>query len=172
MAAKWSKMRAAPQEDTPNDFCQPMQNTIKTILSAKRKSFLHSKPIFHFFAPATEMDLFMTARKLDCKLALNLCQWLRAAGYGEINGALIFREEYFSVITHGALTGCIAFARDELGNSYAFKPGDGGIYYIVRNERAYARMADNFQTFLHELIQRNYDLAQWRETLVVVRDED
>lgn len=149
-----------------------MQNTIKTILSAKRKQFLQNKPVFHFYAPATEMDLFMTARKLDCKLAVGLCQWLRAAGYGDINDTLIFRNEYFSAVTHGALTGCITFARDELGNSYAFKPGDGGIYYIARYESAYARMTGDFLTFLHELIRRDYDLAKWRETLVMVNDDN
>ena len=148
-----------------------MQNTIKTVLSAKRKLFLQKKPIFHFFAPASEMDLFMTARKLDCKLAVGLCQWLRTAGYGDINDTLIFRSEYFSAITHGALTGCVIFARDELGNSYAFKPGDGGIYYIARYESAYARMAEDFHSFLHELIRRDYKLAQWRETLVMVNDD-
>lgn len=148
-----------------------MQNTIKTILSAKRKHFLLTKPVFHFFAPATEMDLFMTARKLDCKLAVGLCQWLRAAGYGEINETLIFRDEYFSTITHGALTGCVTFARDELGNSYAFKPSDGGIFFISRHESAYAQMADNFLAFFHELIRRDYNLAQWRVNLSMVNDD-
>lgn len=148
-----------------------MQNTIKTVLSAKRKYFLISKPVFHFFAPATEMNLFMTARKLDCKLAVGLCQWLRAAGYGDINETLIFRDEYFSAISHGALTGCVTFARDELGNAYAFKPSDGSIYYISRYESAYARMADDFRSFLHELIRRDYNLAQWRETLSLTNDD-
>ncbi len=157
-------------EEAADNACYAMQTTIKTILSAKRKSFLHSKPVFHFVAPATEMDLFMTARKLDCKLALSLCQWLRAAGYGDINGTLIFRDEYFGTISGGALAGYVTFARDEQGNVYAFKPGDGGIYYISRDEAAYARMSDNFQHFLDELIQRDYNLGAWRDTLSVVND--
>src|SRR5512143_454557 len=97
-----------------------MQDTIKTILSAKRKYFLHSKPVFHFFAPAAEMDLFITARKLNCKLTVGLSRWLRTAGYGDINETLIFRDEFFSLITEGTLAGCVTFARDELGNTYAF----------------------------------------------------
>jgi len=148
-----------------------MQNTIKTILSARRKSFLSSKPIFHFYAPATEMDLFMTARRLDCKMAVSLCQWLRAAGYGDINDTLIFRDEYFAPISHGALTGYITFAHDEAGNAYAFKPGDGGIYFISAHEAGYARMANDFRDFLQELIQRDYNLPQWRETLKLTRDD-
>ncbi len=148
-----------------------MQNTIKTILAARRKSFLSSKPIFHYSSPATEMDLFMTARKLDCKLAVGLCQWLRAAGYGDINDVLIFRPEYMAAVTHGALTGYITFAHDEAGNAYAFKPGDGGIYFISQHESAYARMADDFRSFLQELIRRDYNLAAWREALNMTRDE-
>ncbi len=148
-----------------------MQNTIKIILSAKRRSFLTSKPVFHYHAPATEMDLFMTARRLDCKLMVGLCQWLRAAGYGDINDMLIFRDEYFSTITQGALTGFITFAHDEAGNAYAFKPQDGGIYFVSMYENAYARMADDFHAFLQELIRRDYNLAQWRESLKMIRDD-
>jgi len=142
-----------------------MQNTIKTILSAKRKSFLISKPIFHHYAPATEMDLFMMAKKLDCKLLVGLCQWLRAAGYGDINEALIFRPEYFTLIDHGPLSGYVTFARDEVGNVYAFKPGEGSIYFVSHYENAHARMADNFLAFFQELIRRDYNLAAWRENL-------
>lgn len=148
-----------------------MQNTIKTILAARRRSFLSSKPIFHYYSPATEMDLFMTARKLDCKLAVGLCQWLRAAGYGDINDTLVFRPEYFAAVSHGALTGYIAFAHDEAGNAYAFRPGGGEIYFISQHEAAYARMADDFRAFLQELIRRDYNLAAWRESLTMVRDE-
>ena len=149
-----------------------MQNTIKTILSDKRKSFLSSKPVFHYFAPATEMDLFMTARRLDCKLAVGLCQWLRAAGYGDINDTLIFRPEYFSTITHGTLSGYITFAHDEAGNAYAFKPKEGAIYFISLHESAYARMSDDFLHFMQELIRRDYNLAAWRELLTMVKDDD
>lgn len=148
-----------------------MQNTIKTILSAKRKSFLTSKPIFHFHAPATEMDLFMTARRLDCKLMVGLCQWLRAAGYGDINDSLIFRDDYFSTISHGALSGYITFARDDAGNAYAFKPEDGGIYFVSAHEDGYAQIAKDFRAFLQELIDRNYNLPEWRESLTITRDD-
>ena len=142
-----------------------MQDIIKIILAAKRKHFLHSKPIFHFSAPAAEMDLFMIARKLDCKLSVGLCQWLRAAGYGDINETLTFRNDYFASITEGALAGCVTFARDELGNLYAFSQNDEGIYYIDQHGDVYARMSGNFMSFLQELIRRDYNLAQWRDSL-------
>ncbi len=142
-----------------------MQNTIKTILAAKRRHFLHNKPVFTFFAPAAEMELFLTARKLNCKLSVNLSRWLRAAGYGDINETLSFRHDHFAVVAEGALAGCVTFARDELGNSYAFSQKDGGIYYIDRHGDSYARMADDFAAFLQELVQRDYNLAQWRDSL-------
>lgn len=147
-----------------------MQNTIKTILAARRKHFLHSKPIFNFFAPAAEMELFLTARKLNCKLAVNLSRWLRAAGYGDIGETLSFRHDYFAVVTDGALAGCVTFARDELGNSYAFSQENGAIYYIDRHGDSYAPMADNFASFLEELIRRDYNLAQWRDGLTAKRE--
>ncbi len=147
-----------------------MQDTIETILAAKRKYFLHSKPIFHFFAPVTEMDLFMTAKTLNCRFVLNLSRWLRAAGYGDINDTLIFRSGYFALIAEGALAGCVTFARDELGNSYAFSQKDGLIYYVDRYGESYARMADDFQSFLQELIRRDYNLAYWRDTLPARKD--
>lgn len=149
-----------------------MQNAIKTILAAKRKHFLLSKPVFKFFAPAAEMDLFITAQKLEKKLAVGLSQWLRSAGYGDINETLMFRNDYFACVSQGALTGCVTFARDEVGNSYAFKPEDGSIYYISLHECAYARMSDNFLAFLQELIKRDYNLAQWRESLALEKDGD
>ncbi len=147
-----------------------MQTTIKTILAAKRRHFLHSKPVFIFFAPAAEMELFMTARKLNCKLAVNLSRWLRAAGYGDISETLSFRHDYFAVVTEGALAGCVTFARDELGNSYAFSQENGVIYFIDRHGDTYARMSDNFAAFLEELIQRDYNLAQWRDSLAAKRE--
>lgn len=143
-----------------------MQNTIKTILAAKRRSFLHSKPIFRFHAPAAEMDLFMTARKLNIKMTSGLSRWLRTAGYGDINETLQFRDDYFSLITAGALSGCVTFARDELGNTYAFSQKDGSIYFVDRHGEAYARMANDFLAFMEELIRRDYDLPHWREALL------
>jgi hypothetical protein len=147
-----------------------MQTTIQTILAAKRKSMLRSKPVFHFHAPATEMELFMVARKLNCKMTVGLSRWLRTAGYGDINGALMFRENYFSLLTSGALSGCVTFARDEIGNAYAFSQQNGNIFFIDRRGNLYARMADDFPAFMRELAQRDYDLTRWRESLIVTYD--
>lgn len=148
-----------------------MQNTIKTILAARRKALIKSKPVFHLFAPVKEMELFITAKKLDCKMQVGLCQWLRTAGYGDIDHTLSFRAEYFSVISAGALAGSITFANDEAGNAYAFKPGSGEIYFISAHENGYAQIAGSFETFMHELVKRDYNLPQWRESLKLTPDE-
>ncbi len=144
-----------------------MQETVKIILSAKRWHYLHRKPIFQHFGDATEMDLFRIARRLDCKLTVGLSKWLRSAGYGDINETLFFREECFATIGQGTLAGFVTFARDELGNTYAFDPADGGVYYVNQQAHTYARLSNDFLSFLNELIRRNYDLAEWRNSLSV-----
>lgn len=144
-----------------------MQETVKIILSAKRWHRLHRKPVFHHFADATEMELFLIAKKLNCKLTVGLSKWLRSAGYGDINETLFFREDCLGTINHGTLAGYVTFARDELGNVYAFDPADGAVYYIDQQHRAYARLSNDFLSFLQELIRRDYNLAEWRGSLSV-----
>lgn len=148
-----------------------MQNTIKTILAARRRSLLKSKPIFQPFAPVKEMELFITAKRLDCKMQVGLCQWLRTAGYGDIDNILSFRAEYFSAISAGALTGSITFANDEAGNAYAFNPDNGDIYFISTHQNGYAVIAKSFEAFMHELVKRDYNLPQWRESLKLTPDD-
>jgi hypothetical protein len=147
----------------------PMQETVKKILSAKRRRFLQSKPVFHFTASTTEMDLFRVARRLDCKLTVGLCKWLRAAGYGDIDGTLFFREDCFSVINEGTLSKYVAFARDELDNVYAFDSKDGAIYFIDPHQAGYARMSKDFLSFLIELTERDYQLPEWRTSLALTK---
>ncbi len=144
-----------------------MQETVKTILSAKRWHRLHRTPVFQHVADTTEMELFMIAKRLDCKLTIGLSKWLRTAGYGDINGTLFFREDCFDTIRHGTLAGYVLFARDELGHRYAFNPVDGAVYYVDQQHHAYARLSNDFMSFLNELIRRDYDLAAWRSSLVV-----
>lgn len=146
-----------------------MQDTVKIILSAKRWHYLQRKPIFHHIGNATEMDLFRIAKKLNCKLSIGLSKWLRTAGYGDINETLFFREDCFATLDQGPLTGYVAFARDELGNLYAFDPSDGAVYYIDPRQHAYARLTNDFLSFLNELIRHNYNLAEWRSSLSVKR---
>jgi hypothetical protein len=136
-----------------------MDEFIKTILSAKRRRFLLSQPIFERSAPVTEAELFHLAVRLNFKFALDLSRWLRQAGFGDIDKALSFREDYFAVLDGEPFAGRVSFAQDASGNRYAFSQKDGGIYCVRANQTT--KIADSFSAFMQELIRRDYHLQEW-----------
>lgn len=140
-----------------------MKKLIDTILADKRKRFLVKKPIYQTSSRVNEMDLFRIAKKLDCKLSVGLSKWLLTAGYGDIEQSLSFREDWFCLLENGPLKGKVAFAQDDKENTYAYDPKDGAIYFVGQD--GYARMADDFNEFLQELVNRRYNLAEWRDSL-------
>ena len=140
-----------------------MKKLIDTILADKRKRFLIKKPIYQTSSRVNEMDLFRIAKKLDCKLSVGLSKWLLTAGYGDIEQSLSFREDWFCLLENGPLQGKVAFAQDNKENTYAYDPKDGAIYFV--GQGGYARMTDDFNQFLEELVKRKYDLAGWRDSL-------
>mgnify|MGYP005818823251 CR=1 FL=1 len=142
-----------------------MEEIAQTILSARRRRFLRSQPVFERHAPVSEAELFHLATGLNFKFSLGLSKWLRVAGYGDIDGTLSFREEFFSIIHEGALDGCVKFAQDTAGNYYAFNPGTGGIHFVSAANRASAQISRDFPSFLQELIRRDYHLAEWMGSL-------
>lgn len=146
-----------------------MDEIIKIILSAKRRKFLRSEPVFERVAPVSEADLFRLASGSHFKFALGLSRWLRLAGYGDIDHTLSFRENYFAVIDGTALDGCVAFAQDSAGNRYAFDPRDGSIYCIHHADETVLRVADDFQAFMQEFIRRDYHLHAWMDSLAAPR---
>lgn len=142
-----------------------MDEIAKTILSAKRRRFLRSRPVFERYAPVSEAELFRLATGLNFKFALGLSKWLLLAGYGDIDETLSFREGCFSVIDGEPLCGLVSFAKDIIGNRYAFNPKDGGIYHISPPEQVATRMSDDFPSFLQELIRRDYQLQEWVDSI-------
>jgi hypothetical protein len=138
-----------------------MDEIAKTILSAKRRKFLRSRPVFERYAPVSEAELFHLARGLNFKFAVGLSKWLLLAGYGDIDETLSFRKDWFSVINGEPLDGHVSFAQDIAGNRYAFNPLDGSIYCISPAEQVAVRISDNFPSFLQELIRRDYQLKEW-----------
>ncbi len=147
--------------------CMPeMDKIANTILSAKRRRFLSSRPVFERYTPVSEAELFRLATGLNFKFALGLSKWLLLAGYGDIDGTLSFREEWFSVINEEPLDGLVSFAQDIVGNRYAFNPKDGSIYYIRHPEQTVARISDDFPSFLQELIRRDYQLKEWMDSML------
>jgi hypothetical protein len=142
-----------------------MDEIAKTILSAKRKRFLRSRPIFERHASVTEAELFHLAVGMNFKFVLGLSKWLRMAGYGDIDESLSFRESCFSILSGTPLDGCVSFAQDAAGNRYAFNPADGSIYCLFRSGPRSARISDSFQSFMQELVQRDYQLQPWMDSL-------
>lgn len=144
-----------------------MKKTIDTVLSAKRKRFLRNQPIYQTSARASEMGLYKVAKKLQCKLTLGLSKWLLEAGYGDIENNLSFREDWFCLLNRSPLPSLVAFAHDDQDNLYAYDPKKDTIYFIAADNSGYARLADDFCTFLNELIKRDYDLPTWRDSFTL-----
>ena len=143
----------------------PIDEITNTILSAKRRRFLRSQPVFERYAPATEAELYRLATGLNFRFVLGLSKWLRQAGYGDIDGALSFREGYFSVIEGGTQNGYVMFAQDNAGNHYAFNPENGSIHFISHASQHTTQISADFLSFLQELVKRDYQLAEWINTL-------
>lgn len=142
-----------------------MDEIAKIILSAKRRRFLRSRPVFERYAPVSEAELFRLAKGLNFKFSLELSKWLRLAGYGDIDEILSFREDKFSVINGGTLDGCVQFAQDVAGNRYAFNPADGSIHCIPHAGQPATQVSRDFPSFLQELIRRDYQLTAWMDGL-------
>lgn len=90
----------------------------------------------------------------------DLCSWLLAIGYGDIDEEISFREEWFFAIEHGKLKGGATFAQDVLGDFYAFD-ALGQIYYLSRSQSVFAIISGGFIEFIEELIWRDYKLVDW-----------
>ena len=142
-----------------------MEEIAKIILSAKRRRFLLNRPIYKHHQSTSEAELFRMATALNFKFTLGLSKWLRLAGYGDIDDALIFREEYFSKIDGGPLGSLVSFAKDSAANIFAFSEIDGTIYFIHQPDMTKIRLSDSFTLFFQELIQRDYQLKDWISNL-------
>jgi hypothetical protein len=132
------------------------------ILAAKRKRLLLGpKPMFEAYRAASASHLSDVEKRIGCPLPDALRSWLLRAGYGDINEELSFREEWFSVIDRGQLTGHVVFAQDILGNSYSFSPRTGEVHYVCGSAPEYAFMTKDFRAFLEELERRSFKLVEW-----------
>jgi len=146
-----------------------MDEIAKAILSAKRKKFLRSRPVFEHHASVSEAGLYRIATGLNFKFTPGLARWLLLAGYGDIDQALSFREEFFSIINGGPLDGHVSFAQDSAGNRYVFDPAGSGIYCLPSSGRAALKMSGDFSSFMKELVRRDYHLIGWMEGISVTQ---
>jgi len=138
-----------------------LANTVRT---ASRKGFFRRKTIFNLYKGITPDGLSALDLKIGIRIPEDLRDWLLAVGYGDIDDELSFREEWFVPIVVGQLKGGVIFAQDILGNYYAFDL-HGDIYYLSRSQRVFAKVSESFLMFIKELINRDYKLVNWVETL-------
>jgi hypothetical protein len=136
----------------------------KNVLSASRKGLLRRKSIFKPYAATSSNELSKLDEEIGTAMPSDLCKWLLAVGYGDIDEELSFRREWFARIDSGQLKGGARFAQDIVGNFYAFD-SSGRIYYLCRSEPVFAEMSDGFLEFIDELARRDYKLMDWVDTL-------
>jgi len=134
------------------------------VLATFRRRFLWKRPVFLRYSAASLDGLRSVQKEIGAELPAQLMEWLLLVGYGDLGEDLSFRQEWFMRVSSGELTGAVIFAQDILGSFYAFD-ASGRIYYFPRTESAYAFVSKDFLSFMEELVQRNYELVEWMDTL-------
>lgn len=142
-----------------------MQEFVARVLNTSRKRWLRACPLFEPFAPVGAAEIEQAERKAGGPLPVELRAWLLAAGYGDVDETLSFRQDWFQKIETGHLTGFVIFAQDDLGNFYAYSQTDGSIYFLARSSPQYAKLASSFRAFMEELENRDFQLGAWTNSL-------
>lgn len=142
-----------------------MRELARRVLTARRKGWIRSRPLFEPHAPATEPDLAAAAARVGRALSPALKSWLTLVGYGDIDRSLSFRSEWLEPVEAGELKGGLRFAQDELGNFYAIGPDNERVVFFARSEPAYAVLAPSFEAFLCELERRDFKVIDWVQSL-------
>ena len=142
-----------------------MRDIAVRLLSERRKGWIRSRPIFKPYAPVSQGELAAIEQRISCALPDDLKSWLALVGYGDIDQALSFRNEWFQAVEEGEFRGGCRFAQDDLGNFYAFGLGGEQVVFFSRSEPAYAILTPSFRAFLIELMRRDYRILEWVESM-------
>ena len=142
-----------------------MHDLADRLLSARRRGWLRSRPVFENSGLVSEDDLAALEQRVCCLLPPDLKAWLSLAGYGDIDQTFSIRNEWFQPVRNGELKGGCRFAQDELGNFYAFGPAHERLMFFSRSEPGYAVLAPSFQEFLTELERRNFKILEWVDSV-------
>jgi hypothetical protein len=142
-----------------------MERLFAEILSAKKKGWFRSQPLFKQHKVASEAELTQLEYRLGIVLPTALRKWFLGAGHGAIGDELHIHECWFRVIDRGPLQGHIIFAQDQLGNFYSYAQPDGAVHFISRSTPEYAFIAKDFASFLEELWRRGVRLEEWTDSL-------
>jgi len=145
-----------------------MRDLADRILSRTRKGWIRTKPLFEPHRAVSEDDLAHVEREVDARLPADLKAWLLAAGYGDIDGDLSFRAEWFKRVDRGEAKGAVMFAQDTLGNFYAFTRQEERIILFSRSSPEYAVLASGFRAFLEELERRDFKVMDWVESVALL----
>ena len=143
-----------------------MRDLADRILSRTRKGWLRSRPLFEPHRAVSESDLAQVEAKVK-ELPSDLEAWLLAVGYGDIDGDLSFRAEWFNEVDRGDAKGAVIFAQDILGNFYAYAP-EREIIFFSRSTPEYAILAPSFREFMEELERRDFKVMDWVESIVLL----
>jgi len=142
-----------------------MRELADSLLSAHRKGWFRSKPMFERQATASESDILAIEKRLEHRLPEDLRCWLALVGFGTINEDLNIQAVWFSLVESGHLKGGFKFAQDILGNFYACAPNGGDIIFFDRHEPGYAVLAPTFRAFIEELERREYKIMDWVDSI-------
>ncbi|WP_431260870.1 SMI1/KNR4 family protein [Roseateles chitinivorans] len=134
------------------------------IMEARQQRLFRKAPVFRRYSAVSSEDLMALQQTVGSDLPAQLLEWLGHVGYGDLGDELSFREGWFTRISTGELTGAVIFAQDILGSFYAVD-AMGRVYYFPRFESTFAFVADHFQSFMEELVRRDYKLIAWMDTL-------
>jgi len=147
-----------------------IQAAASTVLHASKKRLFGRKPIYECYAKTTNVELCAVEARVGAAIPADLRDWLLLVGYGDINEALSFREEWFKRLDRGPLVNTVVFAQDILGNHYVFSVS-GEISYLCRTAPEYALVAQNFLTFITNFIEAGYSEERMIETFRTQRYE-
>jgi hypothetical protein len=142
-----------------------MHKLVDRLLAARRKSWFGARPLFEPYAAVSTNDISRIEARLGCQLPADLKAWLLLAGFGDIGGALSFRDEWIQPIEEGQLRGGFRFAQDELGNFLGAPCTGSAVAFLSRSEHGYAVLSPTFEAFLQELERRDYEIMDWVQSV-------
>jgi hypothetical protein len=142
-----------------------MHELANRLLAARRKGWVRARPVFEPYAAASAADLSRIEGRLGTELPAELKAWLLVVGFGDIDDALSFRDEWFQAIDEGQLRGGFRFAEDELGNFLGSPCAESTVVFISRSQPGYVVLAPTFEAFLQELERRDYKVMDWVQSV-------